>query len=208
MRSVFVEDLKKKGKERINNIHPSMESMETVSSYRRIAKAKSILLAGGIMAAGGLSFFIMGYFLLIWINHSGFRAGSLLATSILGLVVCMASWIVCSIIEYAAWKKISQFNSQKKSEDGLTAFLTVEGMSEIVKVIVLPVFFLAKIVFGVHFATLVLGAAIFLKLVLLWNSYPMVLPNVSNADKTMLVGFSTAGLLIVIYGIRIIGGGL
>lgn len=203
MESMFIKELKKKGKKKFEELNGtgvgnSPQARNSYDAYMRLVNAGNLLLSFMAMVAGVMGFILMGYLSQIWLNNGVFYFSSYTEAVIAGLVVGTVLWVVRSFAGWAAWS----LGSQKEYEDGsLMPFFILEGMSEMSYVLAFPFFLIMGTITSTYFATLVIGGAVAFKYALMWNSYRLFLSNCSRMDKLMLVtasifsAFATATVL-------------
>lgn len=196
MASMFVEQMKKKGKDRLSQINSEqkIEEMEAMASYMSLLQWNNALIALFVVILGALALMSMGYFVqLEWKNES-FYTSSFLELMFFGACSGIALWGIKSFAAYVFWRGVIR---KDEAESSISTFLNIEGMSDIVFVISLPFFFVIWLATSIYFACLVIGGALFFKYVLMYLSYPHLLKNIQKIDRLILIGSSIASLFLL-----------
>lgn len=216
--SIFVQELKKKAKDRFSSINTSQKSesedqqeipqsedpskygkMKTdasdiVDQYSRITEWNNVFMTSIFVAVGSSSFALMGYHAMTRLKNADFYFGTFLQILAVSLLVGFLLWGIKSITTYSVWKGVLKKDSDP---DQSTPFFTVEGMSELSFAVFLPFYFIFSLFFTQSISMLVLGGAFAFKYVLMYFSYPSVVRNCSRLDRIIFV-LSSIGVLFVL----------
>ncbi len=188
MQSVFMDELKEELAGKL-----SVEESGVMTSYRAIAASNNISLAFIATALGNLAFTIFGYHQETIVRNTPFVFSSSIKLLIVGTLVGIVLWILRSFGSYGSWK----FFSDYKRQSDVYSFLTVEGMSDFVFVVFIPIYLLSLLF---DMGSYAIGAAVLTKAYFMYASYPAVLPKVSSLDRVLCI-LSSFGMLVLMRGI-------
>ena len=200
MASMFVENLKKQARDKISgNIDKNgkpkvMEEMEVVQTYSTLVGWNNVFLALAGVVLGAVAFVFMGYFVQAELKNSSFYFGNLFELIIAGIAVSIILWGIRSVATYGVWRGVIQRDGDS---DLLFPFFTIEGMSDLAYLVVVPFFLVMSLITSVYFATLIIGAGIVLKYTLMYLTYPVFYRNLTKADKAILI-ISSLGSMVLL----------
>lgn len=211
MASMFVENLKKQAREKISgNINKNgkpkvLEEMEVVQTYSSLVGWNNVFLALAGVTLGAIAFVFMGYFVQTELKNSSFYFGNLFELIMAGIAINIILWGIKSVFTYAMWRGLIQRDGDSEM---IFPFFTIEGMSDLAYLVVVPFFLIMSFVTSVYFASLVIGAGIILKYVLMYLTYPVFYRNLTKADKVILIISSIGSIVLlkIFIDIFIIGG--
>ena len=200
MASMFIKNLKKQAREKISgNIDEdgkpkALEDMEVLQTYSSLVGWNNVFLALAGVVLGAIAFVFMGYFVQTELKNSSFYFGNLFELILAGIAINILLWGIRSVFSFAMWRGIIQRDGDS---DLMFPFFTIEGMSDLAFLVVVPFFLIMSFVTSVYFATLVIGAGIVLKYTLMYLTYPVFYKNLTKADKIIII-ISSIGSMILL----------
>ena len=200
MASMFVENLKKQARDKISgNIDKNgkpkvMEEMEVVQTYSSLVGWNNVFLALAGVVLGAIAFVFMGYFVQTELKNSSFYFGNLIELIMAGIAINIILWGIRSVATYGVWRGVIQRDGDS---DLLFPFFTIEGMSDLAYLVVVPFFLVMSFITSIYFATLIIGAGIVLKYTLMYLTYPVFYRNLTKADKVILI-ISSLGSMVLL----------
>ena len=211
MASVFVENLKRQAKAKLQgNIDKdgkpkSVEDMEVIQTYSSIVSWNNVFISLTGVVLGAIAFCLMGYVIQTELKNSSFYMQTFISVLMSGIAVNIILWGIKSLFAFAIWRGLIQKDGDS---DALFPFFTIEGMSDLAFVVVLPFFLVINLVTSAYFASLVIGAGLVLKYALMYFTYPVFYRDLTKADKVILI-ISSIGSLVLLklfIDVFIIGG--
>ena len=200
MASVFVENLKRQAKAKLQgNIDKdgkpkSVEDMEVIQTYSSIVSWNNVFISLTGVVLGAIAFCLMGYVIQTELKNSSFYMQTFISVLMSGIAVNIILWGIKSLFAFAIWRGLIQKDGDS---DALFLFFTIEGMSDLAFLVVVPFFLIMSFVTSVYFATLVIGAGIVLKYTLMYLTYPVFYKNLTKADKIIII-ISSIGSMILL----------
>ncbi len=191
MRSVFLDDITKGMSADLNPFDGSY-----MESYRSLVKANNVFLTVMCVLLGNLAFAGIGYHLQCYVRNTSFLFSSLLEVMLAGAAIGVFLWVIKGTFSYIAYKIVAK---RRGDADGaLFMFLTVEGMSDIVYLVFVPIYILA-LLFDCN--GLVLGGAVAFKYFSMYGSYP-ALPSqqITSLDRIVCI-IASLGALVIVRGV-------
>lgn len=198
--SVFVENLKRQAKNKLkgnidkNGKPKSAEDMEVIQTYASIVSWNNVFISLIGVILGAIAFCFMGYIVQLELKNSSFYMQVLLNVLMSGIAINIILWGIKSIFAFAIWRGIIQKDGDS---DALFPFFTIEGMSDLAFVVVLPFFLVVNFVTSAYFGALIIGAGLALKYTLMYFTYPVFYRDLTKADKVILI-ISSIGSLILL----------
>lgn len=190
--SVFVEELKGKGRKKVEEAKD--KTKETFEIYEDFTRWNNLLISIICVVFGSISFLYMGYVLQNKVKNYGFFFGSFMEVMLVGILVMIGLWALKSFVAYSIWQGALRRDGDRSV---FFPFFVVEGMSEIAYVIALPIFIVFSFFMSSYILSLVIGGAVFLKLYLMYVTYPSLLPHCSRIDRVILLISSFATLMVI-----------
>ena len=198
--SVFVENLKRQAKAKLQgNIDKdgkpkSVEDMEVFQTYSSIVSWNNVFISLIGVVLGAIAFCLMGYVIQTELKNSSFYMQTFISVLMSGIAVNIILWGIKSLFAFAIWRGLIQKDGDS---DVLFPFFTIEGMSDLAFVVVLPFFLVVNLVTSAYFASLVIGAGLVLKYTLMYFTYPVFYRDLTKADKVILI-ISSIGSLVLL----------
>lgn len=197
---MFVEGIKHRIKDKLQgNINKdgspkNIEDMEAIQTYASIVRWNNVFISLMGVVLGAIAFCIMGYLVQTELKNSTFYFSVLLNVIVSGIAINIILWGIKSIFAFAIWRGLIQKDGDT---DVMFPFFTIEGMSDLAFLVVLPFFFVMNLITSVYFATLVIGAGLALKYALMYLTYPVFYRELTKADKVILI-ISSIGSLVLL----------
>lgn len=197
---MFVEGIKQQIKDKLQgNINKdgspkNIEDMEVIQTYASIVRWNNVFISLMGVVLGAIAFCIMGYLVQTGLKNSTFYFSVLLNVIVSGIAINIILWGIKSIFAFAIWRGLIQKDGDT---DVMFPFFTIEGMSDLAFLVVLPFFFVMNLITSVYFATLVIGAGLALKYALMYLTYPVFYRELTKADKVILI-ISSIGSLVLL----------
>lgn len=211
MASVFVENLKRQAKAKLQgNIDKDgkpkpIENMEVIQTYSSIVSWNNVFISLTGVVLGAIAFCLMGYVIQTELKNSSFYMQTFISVLMSGIAVNIILWGIKSLFAFAIWRGLIQKDGDS---DALFPFFTIEGMSDLAFIVVVPFFLVINLVTSAYFASLVIGAGLVLKYTLIYFTYPIFYRDLTKADKVILI-ISSIGSLVLLklfIDVFIIGG--